>query len=185
MFQKKLKETNSPRVTASSLSMKKTLGRGNSFMTSKNETNSDTEILSNKKKPSVDRVVLSTEAAAKLDSWITRITGTRHGVELSRRDVVDWLITTHMAANLSPSEEKELADLHYDEVKFLHYAIQELKSAQGRGESISLQDLIVRVQTAPKIQRTKKKSKETVAVEIEGELKKQSNAEEQISYEKQ
>jgi hypothetical protein len=67
--------------------MKKTLGRGNSFMTSKNETNSDTEILSNNKKPSVDRVVLSTEAAAKLDSWITRITGTRHGVFLAEGEI--------------------------------------------------------------------------------------------------
>ncbi len=136
------------------------------------------ETLNQKKKTSVDRVVLSVEAAAKIDSWIARITATRHGVELSRRDVVDWLISSHMAEKLSPAEEKELADLHYDEVKFLHYAIRELKDAQGRGENVSLQDLIMRVQTTPKISRPKKK-KPIVTESLTADAEEQNTNEKQ------
>ncbi len=94
-----------------------------------------------------ERVVLNTEVAAKLDRWIESITSSRQGVDLSRRDIVDWLVMSK-GDNLSPHELKELADAHYDDVKFLQFAMRELKQAHAKGERVDLQDFLVNFKMA-------------------------------------
>ena len=103
----------------------------------------------NKKTEAVERVVLSTEATLKLDRWIEKITSTRQGVDLSRRKLVDWLIMSK-AENLSPAEEKDVADLYYNEVRFLKYAIKEIEEAQGRGETINLAEVLQKIRIKPR-----------------------------------
>lgn len=95
------------------------------------------------KKPTqkVDRVVIGGEALARLDAWVRQVEASRPGVELSRRDVTQWLILKHGEV-LTPSELKELSEAHYNELRFLHYAIRELKAAKLRGEAVSLQDMM-------------------------------------------
>ncbi len=104
----------------------------------------------NKKTEAVERVVLSTEATLKLDRWIEKITSTRQGVDLSRRKLVDWLIMSK-AENLSPAEEKDVADLYYNEVRFLKYAIKEIEEAQDRGETVNLAELLQNVRIKPRV----------------------------------
>lgn len=93
-------------------------------------------------KKQIERVVLSPEVAARLDQWIMSITSSRQGVDLSRKDVIQWLVTSK-GENLSPHETKELADAHYDDVKFLHFAMRELKAARANGENVDLQNFLV------------------------------------------
>ena len=93
-------------------------------------------------KKQIERVVLNADVATKLDTWITRITESRQGVSLSRKDVINWLVMSK-GENLSPLEMKELADAHYDDVKFLQFAMRELKSARANGESVDLQDFLM------------------------------------------
>ena len=114
--------------------------------------------MENLKKPSPERVTLSEATATKLDQWIEKVTLTRQGVELSRRDVVEWLISNH-SENLSPSEEKELADTHYNEVKFLQYAIREIKEAKGRGEETNLAELLQKIKITPRSNSKNQKAK--------------------------
>jgi hypothetical protein len=104
----------------------------------------------NKRTEAVERVVLSTEATLKLDRWIEKITSTRQGVDLSRRKLVDWLIMSK-AENLSPAEEKDVADLYYNEVRFLKYAIKEIEEAQDRGETVNLAELLQNVRIKPRV----------------------------------
>jgi hypothetical protein len=103
----------------------------------------------NKKIETTERVVLSAEATEKLDLWIEKITSTRQGVDLSRRKLVDWLIMSK-AENLSPAEEKDVADLYYNEVRFLKYAIKEIEEAQGRGETINLAEVLQKIRIKPR-----------------------------------
>jgi hypothetical protein len=104
----------------------------------------------NKRTEAVERVVLSAEATLKLDRWIEKITSTRQGVDLSRRKLVNWLIMSK-AENLSPAEEKDVADLYYNEVRFLKYAIKEIEEAQDRGETVNLAELLQNVRIKPRV----------------------------------
>ncbi len=104
----------------------------------------------NNKSEAIERVVLSAEATLKLDRWIEKITSTRQGVDLSRRKLVNWLVMSK-AENLSPTEEKEVADLYYNEVRFLKYAIKEIEEAQDRGEKVNLAELLQNVRIKPRV----------------------------------
>ncbi len=103
----------------------------------------------NQKPATVERVVLSAEATLKLDRWIEKITSSRQGVDLSRRKLVDWLILSK-TENLSPAEDKEVADLYYNDVRFLKYAIKEIEEAQGRGETINLAEVLQKIRMKPR-----------------------------------
>jgi hypothetical protein len=103
----------------------------------------------NSKSEIIERVVLSPEAIAKLDRWIEKITSARQGVDLSKRKLVDWLILSK-AENLSPAEEKEVADLYYNDVRFLKYALKEIREAQDRGESVNLAEVLQKIRIKPR-----------------------------------
>ncbi|MEZ4814402.1 MAG: hypothetical protein R3A80_04245 [Bdellovibrionota bacterium] len=105
--------------------------------------------MKNKKIETIERVVLSLEATQKLDKWIEKVTSSRQGVDLSRRKLVDWLIM-NKPENLSSVEEKEIADLNYNEVRFLKYAIKEIEQAQERGEKVDLAEFLQRVRLKPR-----------------------------------
>jgi hypothetical protein len=55
------------------------------------------------------------------------------------------------AENLSPAEEKDVADLYYNEVRFLKYAIKEIEEAQDRGETVNLAELLQNVRIKPRV----------------------------------
>lgn len=95
-------------------------------------------------KAQIDRVILGEESVKRVDDWIDQIKQARPGVVLSRKDVVNWLILRHVVA-LSSDEVKELGDAHYDELRFLQFAMRELKKAKERGETVTLQDFINRL----------------------------------------
>ncbi len=109
-----------------------------------------------------DRIKISPEALSRLSLWNEEITGRLRGVKLTRSDLVNFLILNHEQA-LSSSELKELENRYFDEVKFAQWALEELKAARARGESLSLADILVQNRTSPatkyepKVRKGKKK----------------------------
>lgn len=120
---------------------------------------------SKKRKIVADRVSLKPASVAKLDQWLTQIQETMRGVQLSRTDILDWLISENEEV-LSAAQLKSLGDRHFDELKFALWAVAELKRAREHGESRSLADIlqesrVSKGEPASRI-RTKKKATETV-----------------------
>jgi hypothetical protein len=108
------------------------------------------------KKP--ERIAMSDESLSRLDSWKRQVEGARPAVEVSRRDLVEWLISEHPEA-LSNSEVKELSETHYNELRFLQFAIRELKAAKSQGKTIHLQDMVAGL---PILSRPKERIKKKV-----------------------
>jgi len=98
----------------------------------------------------IERVTLSEEVVKRLDQWSAQARGARPGVDISRRDLVNWLILSHSEV-LSSSEEKALSDEYYDELRFIQFAVKELKAAKLRGENVTLQELMGSAATLPEI----------------------------------
>jgi hypothetical protein len=109
------------------------------------------------KKP--DRIAMSKDSLSRLDSWKKQVEGAKPAVEISRRDLVEWLIAKH-AETLSNSEVKELAETHYNDLRFLQFAIRELKAAKAQGKTIHLQDMVAGL---PILSRPKEKTKKKAA----------------------
>lgn len=109
----------------------------------------------------VDRVPISVAARERLDAWCTQVTKARPGVRLARKDLIEWLILERSEV-LSSTEEKSLGDAHYDDLKFLQFASQELRAAKARGEQISLQEFINKVKTSEPSKPRKPREKKTV-----------------------
>ncbi len=90
-----------------------------------------------------DRIKISPEALSRLSIWNDEATSRLRGVKLTRSDLVNFLILNHEQA-LSQAELKALENQFFDEVKFAQWAVDELKAAKGRGESIRLAEIIAR-----------------------------------------
>jgi hypothetical protein len=111
----------------------------------------------------VERVALGPEAVTRLDAWVKQVEGSRPGVEISRRDLIHWLILER-SESLNSDEVRALSDSHYNELRFLQYALKELKAARTRGDTMSLQDFVAKLPgvdvTPSKAKRGRKKRSE-------------------------
>src|SRR6185312_7155327 len=87
-----------------------------------------------------DRVTLDSAALDRIDAWINQIKSARLGVDLSRKDLLNWLIV-NLPEALSQTHEKALAEKFYNEVRYLRFAAQEIAKANKRGEALTLKDL--------------------------------------------
>jgi transposase-like protein len=92
-----------------------------------------------------DRVALSESSVAKLDAWVTQVTSKNPGSTVNRKQLVNWMIESH-DSDLSSKEEQEVARLFYDDIKFLAELVREAKLTRARGENVSLQDILKRIE---------------------------------------
>lgn len=88
-----------------------------------------------------DRVTLLPEQLQKLDAWIEQVVSKHKGVQLTRNNILHWLIASRPAI-LSCTEEVGVAKAFYDEERFLKQAMQELRERKRRGERASIFDLL-------------------------------------------
>ncbi|MBI2712739.1 MAG: hypothetical protein HYX41_07805 [Bdellovibrio sp.] len=106
---------------------------------------SESEVLSSKERETKntypDRVKISAEAIAKLNNLAEQVNSQLRGVKLTRCELVDFLLLSH-SESLSASELKDLEAKYFDEVKFAQWAVEELKRAKARGESVSFADIL-------------------------------------------
>lgn len=93
-----------------------------------------------KRQKHFDRVTLDAKTLQIIDAWIAQVKLYKSGVDLSRKDLLNWLVQ-NLPERLSGSQERQLAEAHYSELRFLHYAARRIKEAKVRGESLTLKDL--------------------------------------------
>lgn len=139
-----------------------------------------------------DRLTVSPEALERLNRWVADLEGRLRGITLTRNQLVQWLIMSH-GADLSAHETKQVEEEFFDELKFAEWAVKELKSAQTRGERVSLAEIVSRSRTVkpekPRAQSQAKRSKKNLE-STAAEAEKQSHpvmsehAESRISLEK-
>ena len=110
-----------------------------------------------------DRIIIESKNLEKVDLILNSLTKIQPGLQISRKDFINWLIETR-PAELSETETKQLIDLHYDEEKFVRFALEEMRAAKRRGEKLTLNELLTR-QSIPRSPR-KKKSKLPVPTDI-------------------
>lgn len=92
------------------------------------------------RKKHFDRITLDAKTLELVDAWISQVKAFKSGVDLSRKDLLNWLVQS-LPERLSGSQEKEIAMKHYNELRFLQYASRRIREAQARGEQLTLKDL--------------------------------------------
>lgn len=93
-----------------------------------------------KRKRHFDRVTLEGPSLERLDSWIKQVEAVKPGVVLSRKEILKWLLD-NMPERLTGAQEKGLADEHYSELRYIHFAAREIKAAALRGERLTLKEI--------------------------------------------
>ncbi len=88
-----------------------------------------------------DRIKLNQEALSRLTQWCDDLETRLRGVKVTRSDLIHFLILNRKET-LSDTEFEELEKIHFDEVRFAQWALEELKSARARGESRSLAEIV-------------------------------------------
>jgi hypothetical protein len=94
-----------------------------------------------KKNANTERISLTPEAAARIDTWIGELQSSFRGIKLRRKSLVEWLIQSH-SPELSNAEKKIIKNLFFDEVSHAQWLVRELRAAKGRGELTKISDLL-------------------------------------------
>ena len=98
-------------------------------------------IKTKKIKPPYERVPLEPSLVKCLDDWIIQIKERYKFIELTRKQILSWLIESH-DRRLSKAEEKAVFDKFLNGENVLEHALKEYRDAKGRGENVALSDLI-------------------------------------------
>ncbi len=97
------------------------------------------------KKPMVpmDRISLQGEARERVQKWVEELNAQIKGLRLTKTDLVTYLILDH-AETLSSDDVQKIRKSYFDEVRFATWLLKEVKDAQKRGETPSIEGLIGR-----------------------------------------
>jgi hypothetical protein len=132
-----------------------------------------------KKQSRRDRVTLDPVSFTRLNGWIDQLMREVRGLKINRVALVNFLITSH-ASELTPKEVGELKALHFDEIEYATWALNELKKARENGQKISLDEILksatlARRATPLRKRNTKKIGESVDAVTAEGDPNGTSN----------
>ncbi|HRK09155.1 MAG TPA: hypothetical protein PLZ57_15405 [Pseudobdellovibrionaceae bacterium] len=112
-----------------------------------------------KRIPKYDRVTLYDEAMKRVDGWIKQAQDSKAGVSLFRKDILNWYIL-NAPEQLDAKSIESLAAQFFDQERFLKQALKRVRDAKGRGETVSLQELMTDEQSVkPKKPRKPRSSK--------------------------
>lgn len=118
-----------------------------------------------KKTDAKDRVCLTEPQAKKIDGWLDQIESRFKGyIKITRSDLVNYALSA-MDEILNDVDLEALNVAHYDQVKFMQWALQQVKAAQKNCQPISLKELLTLhapavTSSKPKKQRRKKAVRE-------------------------
>ena len=90
-----------------------------------------------------DRITIELGALSRLDQWIAELKARSQGIEITRKDLLNWLVEHH-DERLTATEERLLTEAFYDEEKFLKYAWEEIRQAKAKGETLRLAEILKR-----------------------------------------
>ena len=99
------------------------------------------------RKANPDRITLSKEALQVLAAMEAQVEKAFGGmVRLKNKELTNFILEAR-SAELSSSELKMLKDKYFDEVRAATWALQKLKEAKERGESLKLKEILAQIQT--------------------------------------
>ncbi len=90
-----------------------------------------------KKQKYPDRLTLRPTALVKLSHWATQINNSSPGTNVTRADLVHWLIETY-SDDLSASDLKTMQEKFYDCVKHAKWVLKEANEAKAAGQTINI-----------------------------------------------
>lgn len=129
-----------------------------------------------KRIPKYDRVTLYEEAMKRVDGWIKQAEEAKTGVSLFRKDILNWHII-NAPEQLDVKSIEDLAARFFDQERFLKQALRRIRDAKGRGETLSLQELMSDEQSVkPKKIRKPRSQKESATEAISADLKATSTS---------
>ena len=109
-------------------------------------------------KPTIDRVTLGCDQALKIDKFVSTLNQRFGGLlKPSRADIVNFLIDEH-ESELSENEMLILRTRLYNEVRFISWALVQLRKAKQDGINLTLDDLRAQTETGATLppRRTRK-----------------------------
>lgn len=99
------------------------------------------EEIKKKRIPKYDRVTLYEEAMKRVDGWIKQVEGSKAGVSMFRKDILNWYIL-NAPEQLDAKAVECLALQFFDQERFLKQALKRVRDAKGRGETLLLHELM-------------------------------------------
>lgn len=99
------------------------------------------EIKTKKRIPKYDRVTLYEESLKRVDGWIKQVEESKAGVSLFRKDILNWFVL-NSAEMLPVASIEAMATQFFDQERFLKQALKRVREAKGRGENLSLSDIM-------------------------------------------
>lgn len=99
------------------------------------------EIKTKKRIPKYDRVTLYDEALKRVDGWIKQVEESKAGVSLFRKDILNWFVLNSTEV-LPAASIEAMAAQFFDQERFLKQALKRVREAKGRGENLSLSDIM-------------------------------------------
>jgi len=89
-----------------------------------------------------ERVTLSPSGVERLDRWVGVVSESYPGIQVSRTDLVNWLVDRH-AERLSGTEVAAIRDAFFSEEQLVAWAVREARRLSDSGEKSSVIELIV------------------------------------------
>ena len=119
-----------------------------------------------------DRVTLSPAISQKLNAWIDQLNDKFKGlIEINKSDLANYFLEKQPDV-LNRDQIEKIRIAHYDEVRFMSWALQKMKESKKNGETLSLKDLmqLSQTKTSDDIKSTKKvKSAESSRITSQSE----------------
>ncbi len=92
----------------------------------------------------VDRIVLRRTEQARLEAWLKKLNAQFEGmVRITKSDLANFLIRHHHE-ELSDLEISQLETDHYDEVRWLNWALAKIREAKRQGLVLTLDELMAK-----------------------------------------
>ncbi|HEX7675890.1 MAG TPA: hypothetical protein VF412_17055 [Bdellovibrio sp.] len=105
----------------------------------------------------IERVVLRPAEASKLDHWLSQLNERYDGlVKFTKSDLVNFLLR-HQEAELTETQINLLGVEYYDELRWINRAIEKVRQAKRQGQTLSLEDLMLKRKPLEKIKMSLEK----------------------------
>lgn len=92
----------------------------------------------------VDRIVLRRVENDRLQGWVAALNARFDGmIRVTKSDLANFIVRQH-SDSLSESEIKTIETEMFDEVRWLNWALAKVRQAKKVGQSLSLNDLMVK-----------------------------------------
>jgi hypothetical protein len=117
------------------------------------------------KAEATERLTLQKPEQEKLERWVQELNTRFDGmIRVTKSDLANFLIRLH-PDSLSDSETAQIEHEHFDEVRWINWALNKIRAAKKEGYNITLNDLMKKrqLQSQEPLKPTSRKRKSSTA----------------------